>query len=327
MLPRSAKWGMNKKLKVLVYGAGAVGSTAGGFLSKDHEVTLLGRKKHLDAIRRTGLEISGIWGNFHFKKFTYETSASALIRKKPRYDLILVTVKSYDTAQAAKDISRLLGPKTLVLNLQNGIGNAEILRRRIPASRILSARVIFGTAMPEPGHIRITVMAEPTAIGEAFKKKLTPRVSEIVKVFSKAGFPSAAAPDVRSVLWAKVIYNCALNPLASLRNCHYGFLTEKQGTRDMMDRVIDEIYAVAKKAGVALTPPGAESYRRLFYSRLVARTYNHRPSMLQDLENGKQTEIEALSGEIARLGKRFRVETPMNAALARAIRVKEKTGL
>ncbi len=319
---------MSKKpLKILVFGAGAVGLTAGGFLSRHHEVTLLGRRKHLRAISRKGLKISGIWGNFHFKNFRYALRPSEISRQTAPFDLILVTVKSYDTLDTARQLRRLMGPGTLVLNLQNGIGNAEILRKHIPARKLLSGRVIFGAALPAPGHVKITVMAEPVAIGEAFGKKLTPRVRDIVKIFSRAGLAAEAVPDVRAVLWAKVIYNCALNPLCSLRNCHYGFLTEKQGTRDMMDQVIDEIYAVARKAGVSLKPSSPEAYRKLFYSRLVPRTYHHRPSMLQDLEAGKPTEIEALNGEIARLGKRYGVDTPMNAALARAIRTKEKNGL
>ena len=309
-------------MRVLVYGAGKVGSTAGGFLSRHHDVTFLGRRRHLGAIKKSGLHLSGIWGKFHFKKLKLETDFNRL-KKAPAFDLILVTVKSYGTPAAAKEIGKILKPHTLVLSLQNGLGNAEALARFIPKKQILAGRVIFGAAMPVPGHIKITVMAEPTAIGEAFGAKLTPRVKTIVKAFQKSGFPCAAAPDVQKVLWAKVVYNCALNPLASILNCHYGLLTESEKTRSVMNDVIAEIYAVAKRKKVKMNPSKPKAYEELFYSRLVPRTYLHRPSMLQDLEGGKRTEIGALNGAITKLGKSVKVKTPVNRFLEREILSRE----
>ncbi len=308
-------------MKVLIFGTGAVGSVFGGFLSRGHDVTLLGRKKHLDAIRKKGLKVSGIWGRFHFKNFSsFETSARVLAAEKKKFGLILVPVKCYDTLRAGRWAAKIGDRKTIVISLQNGLGNSEALRRFIPEKQLLAGRVIFGAAVPKPGHVKITVMAEPTAVGEAFSKKETARVREIARLFSKAGVPSVACADVRQKLWAKVIYNCALNPLASLLNCHYGKLTEEAWTKALMDQVIGEIYAIAKKARVGLFPKGAQDYKKLFYSKLVPRTYDHRPSMLQDLERGRRTEISALNGAIAKMGKKFKVGTPVNRLLATLIR-------
>lgn len=313
---------VSPRLRILIFGAGAVGSTFGGFLSRHHDVTLLGRPRHLKAIWNSGLLITGIWGRHHFKKFELATGASDLTGKK--FDLVLLTVKAYDTAKAAGQLKKILKNKPVVLSLQNGLGNIEALHAVFPPRQILAGRVIFGAILSKPGQVKITVMAHPTAIGETSVRKETPRVKALVRDFKKAGLPVAATPDIVSVLWAKVIYNCALNPLASLLGCRYGDLMEKEETRSVMNEVIAEIYDLARKMKVKLMPPAAEKYQKLFYSQLVPRTYHHYPSMLQDLRHGKRTEIDALSGAVTKLGEKYGVPVPVNALLAARIRKREK---
>ncbi len=311
-------------MKILVFGAGAIGSAFGGFLSKYHDVTLLGRLRHLRAIRSRGLEVSGIWGRHTFRNFRLETDFKNLVPQKPFFDLILVTVKSYDTYAAGRAVRKIAGPGTLVVSLQNGLGNIEALRRFLPSKQVLAGRVIFGVEVPGPGRIKITVIAAPTAVGETHVKRVTPRVRRLAKIFVQAGLPAVAVRDVESLLWAKVIYNCALNPLASLLECHYGLLAETGITRLVMEDVIREIYSVARCARVRLEPQDSGGYIRLFYRKLVPRTYHHHPSMLQDLQNGKPTEIGALNGAIVRLGRELGVGTPVNRALEFLIRRKER---
>lgn len=309
-------------MKILVFGAGAVGSTFGGFLSKSHEVTLLGRPRHLSAIQKQGLKLSGIWGKHHFKNFHYATDSKDLVRQS--FDLVLVTVKAYDTDKAAQQLKKIITRRTLILSLQNGLGNIEALQNYFPKNQILAGRVIFGAILSKPGQVKITVMANPTAIGETSVPKITPRVKNIVAAFKKAGLPVVTTPNVQSVLWTKVIYNCALNPLASLLDCHYGYLMEKEETRLVMDEVIFEIYDLASKMKVKLNPPSVEKYQKLFYTQSVPRTYHHHPSMLQDLRHGKRTEIDALNGQIAKLGEKHKVPTPVNALLTQMIHSRHK---
>ena len=310
-------------MKVLVFGAGAIGSAFGGFLSPFHDVTLLGRRPHLEKIREEGLQVSGIWGRHTFKNLRCENRFQSLRQADPFFDLVLVTVKSFDTEKAAAQIAEILGPQTLVLSLQNGLGNIERLCRMLPPPQVLVGRVIFGVTQDEPGKIRVTVIAEPTAVGEIRRKKITPRIRRLARLFSEAGLPTVPCRDIQSLLWVKVIYNSALNPLASLLECHYGLLGEKDLTRWAMEEIVHEIYAVAEKTGVHLHPARAEKYLRLFYSKLLPRTYDHRPSMLQDLEKGRRTEMDSLNGAIVRLGRREGVKTPMNRWLQRRIQEKE----
>lgn len=324
-------------MKILVFGAGAIGSAFGGFLSRQHKVTLLGRPSHLAAIGRRGLEVSGIWGRHTFRRLSIVTNSNVRdrhacplqISNLLPFDLILVTVKSYDTLHAARAIRKLLNPGTIVLSLQNGLGNIEALHRYLPKKQVLAGRVIFGVVttgcgIRSGGRICITVSAEPTAIGETCRREITPRVRALARLLAGSGIPAVPCRDIRALLWKKVIYNCALNPLAALLKTYYGFLGDNPVTRTVMEEVVREIYRVAAKARVRLEPGTVRGYLRLFYSKLLPSTYHHHPSMLQDLMRGKPTEIEALSGAVARLGLKYGVETPVNAYLARLIRKVER---
>lgn len=342
-------------MRILVFGAGAIGSMFGGFLSRRNDVTLLGRRRHLQAIRAKGLQVSGIWGRHTFKNLKTEWDFNRLLKSKSHFDLILVTVKSYDSLNAAKQIKRLLrnaakdsdsSPSrppherpaafgfrgATVVSIQNGLGNAEALLKSIPREQLLLGRVITGVEIPKPGAIKITVSADPVAMGR-ITSDLSPTSllhtgcgeGDVVKEFSRCGIPTVGSRDIQAVLWSKVIYNCALNPLASIYNCSYGALGESLETRKIMNEVIGEIYRVAAKAKVSLSPKTAAGYLNLFYSKLLPRTYHHRPSMLQDLEKGKRTEIDSMNGALVKLGRKLGVKTPMNQTLVKGIKEREKT--
>jgi 2-dehydropantoate 2-reductase len=125
------------------------------------------------------------------------------------------------------------------------------------------------------------------------------------------------------MLWGKVLYNAALNPLGALLGVHYGALAEHGDSRALMDLAIDESFAVAAAEAVTLTWPTAAAYRDEFYGRLVPATYDHRSSMLQDLERGRPTEVDAINGEVWRRGKRHGIVTPINEMLTRLIHLRE----
>lgn len=305
-------------MKILVFGAGAIGSAFGGFLSRDHDVTLLGRLWHLSAIRKHGLQVHGIWGRHRFRDLRLETQAERIFQASAFFDLILVTVKSYDTAWVARFLKHRISPPSLVLSLQNGIGNIETLHRFLPKEQVLAGRVIFGVEI-KPGKIKITVSADKTRIGETHSRKITKRVQFLARIFSKAGLPTEATADVQKYLWTKLIYNSALNPLASFLGVPYGFLSEYEPLRFLMNQIIHEAYLVGRRKRLKLTPQTAEGYLRLFYRKLVPSTYDHHPSMLQDLRRGKRTEIDALNGALVKLGKSLGLDTPFNQLMVSLI--------
>lgn len=310
-------------MEVLVYGAGAIGSVFGGFLSRNHNVALLGRPWHLHEVRRLGLQVNGIWGSHTFTKLELCSEAKLLRSRKPRFDLILCTVMANDTAAAAKEIKRIAKDRALVLSLQNGYGNIEALSAEIPIGRILAGRVIFGAELA-PGTATVTVSAGDVLIGEAGKSKSLERAERITQQLTECGIKAKAVPDIHRHLWAKLAYNCALNGLATLLDIPYGKLLLTPETKELMKAIVEEIYAVAKKRKVELEPATAQGYLQRLFKKLIPVTSAHYPSMHYRIRHGHRTEIDQMNGAIVALGKKHRVPTPINALVAQLVKAKER---
>lgn len=308
-------------MNILVYGAGAIGSVIGGFLaSGGHTVSFLGRIWHMEKVREVGLFITGIWGE-HLVDNIESYTEFAQIPADSDFDLILITVKSYDTERAGREVKNLIKENTLVLHLQNGLGNAEKLLNYISQDKLITGRVIFGVEI-EPGVVKVTVSADEIVLG-TFGTVPAPTIKEMSDIFSRAGLPARLSTSIDKHLWAKALYNCALNPLATILEVPYGFLAENEYTKEIMDKVIEEIYQVGGELKVDFKPPTAEEYKEQFYSKLVPATAEHHASMFQDIKRGKPTEIEALNGAISAYGEKYGVDTPYNTLLTNLIKAKE----
>ena len=311
-------------MKVLIFGAGGVGSVIGGFLARTgHDVSLLGRPWHLDQVEKQGLVITGIWGDYRIKAIELYRDVQEIQAKKLSFDLIILTVKAYDTQTATKELKGLMDEKTMLLSFQNGLGNIEtILKEGIPPQNYLAGRVIFGVDL-NPGIAKVTVAAEDTLVGALPGVETKMSAFQMERVLNAAKIPARAVPDIVTHLWAKVIYNCALNGLCSLREIPYGKILESEDTRDAMKRIIRECYAVGLKKRVTLHPPSEEGFIDLMLQKWIPATAAHYPSMLQDLKRGKRTDIDALNGAISRLGKDFGIPTPENDQISQRIHAKE----
>ncbi len=310
-------------MRILVMGAGALGSVAGGFLAAaGHEVYLIGRPAHVAAITTGGLFIEGIWGNHHILSLKAFTRAEDVPRVD--FDLILIVVKSYDTREAVRLISPLASLRTWVCSYQNGLGNAELIAREIGWERVLGARVIYGARMVEPGRVEVTVIAAPTAIG-GYQRNIRSEAAacQMAESMNAAGLPTVATDRIQTILWSKVAYNCALNPLSALLNVPYGALAENSDTRDVMNDVIQELYQVAEAMNISLEPSTAEDYLDAFYNQMLPPTAAHYASMREDLLLGRRTEIDALNGAIARFGTENNITCPVNALLTSLIHARE----
>lgn len=312
------------KQRILVAGAGALGSVFGGFLRRaGHAVTLLGRAPHVDAIAARGLDIDGIWGEHHVDGFAVATEAAQIAEQ---FDVVLLTVKSFDTAAMAAAVRPLLRDDGFVISLQNGLGNVEAAEAELGAPRTLGARVIFGAEIRAAGRVHVSVIADPNAVGSldvAADARREAAARDWARRFDDAGIPSVYTDDLPSRLWAKVLYNAALNPLGALLGVHYGALPERPQSRAIMDDVIEEAFGVARADGATFPWATVDDYRREFYGRLVPATYDHRPSMLQDLEAGRRTEIDAINGEVVRRGARHAIPTPVNTTLTRLVQLRQ----
>ena len=310
-------------MNILVMGAGAVGSVFGGFLAKaGHQVSLVGRAPHMAAIRDQGLCIQGIWGEHLIGNLPAFTTTTELPQQD--LDLVLITTKSYDTEQAAMQILPLLSEETLVLSIQNGLGNVEAISRIVGEHRTVGGRVIFGVETIAPGRVEVTVYADKVMLGSHTGEVDHKRIEETADAFARAGIPTEATGEIDKFIWGKLLYSCCLNPLSALLEVAYGELSEHVETRAIMTSVIEEIFAVARRKGIALAWDSPLEYQKLLFERLIPDTCSHHASMLQDVRRGKRTEIDSLNGAVARLGEDAGLPTPVNRMLTQLVKAKEQ---
>jgi 2-dehydropantoate 2-reductase len=228
-----------------------------------------------------------------------------------------VLVKATDTAAAASGLPTLLGSDAPALSLQNGLGNIEALTAVLGADRVLGGVSSQGATTLGVGHVRHAGFG-PTSLAEACGG-LAARAKTIAAMLDRAGLNATAYPDPAPLIWGKLIANAAINPLGALLRCENGQTVERPAARRLFVRLAKETGAVARALNVTLPfddpVAHAESIARI--------TSKNRNSMLQDVENGRRTEIDAINGAIARLGALHHVPTPLNATIATLIRALE----
>jgi 2-dehydropantoate 2-reductase len=293
-------------MNIAVMGAGAVGCYYGGMLARaGHEVVLIGRPQHVEAIDRSGLRLEA--QSFDERiPLAASTQASAVQGAK----LVLFCVKSTDTQSAALEIKPFLAPDTLVLSLQNGVENADEVRKVI-AQPVAAAVVYVATEMAGPGHVRHhgrgELVIEPSSAS-----------AEVAQALIAAGVPTEISDNVRGALWAKLILNCAYNALSAITQLPYGRLVKGEGVTTVMRDIVDECLAVAKADGVTI--PGDIDKAVRMIAETMPGQYS---STAQDLSRGKRSEIDHLNGLIVRRGDALGVATPSNRLLHTLVKLIE----
>jgi len=314
-------------MNFLIYGAGALGQAIGCMLSASGQhVDLILRDRFWKAISEKGLSVEGIFGTYTAAPNTLDLYTD--IRQTTKnYDYVLITTKSYDTEFAVNEIDTLAHRALSVVSMQNGCGNLEKLVNTFGTKKILGARVITGFEITTPGIVNITVSADSIHIGSSRNGTITDEADRLANCIKNAGHPCEAVEDIHQSLFAKLLYNCTLNPLGAILGVHYGALVEKEETRQIMDQVIEETFDVIHALGGKTPWPDARTYKNIFYKTLIPATYNHRPSMLQDIEAGKPTEVDSLIGYVSRKGKQYNITTPTCDMLTALVQFKEsRTG-
>ena len=297
-------------MKIAVMGAGAVGCYYGGMLSRaGHDVVLIGRLRHTEAINRDGLRLE-----------TASFSESVRIDARTESsgtkeaDVVLCCVKTSDTTEAALNMAPFLKPDAVVVSLQNGIENPDLLRAQLRQD-VLPAAVYVATEMAGDGHVRHHGGGQ-LVIG------LSPRSSEVADMFVGAGIPVEISENIQGVLWTKLIINCAYNALSAITALPYGKLVQHAGAEQVLRDVVDECLAVAEKAGV--TPVGDvwEGVQRI--PRIMA---NQTSSTAQDLKRGRKSEIDHLNGCIVRKGEELGIPIHVNRTLHTLVKILESHSL
>ncbi len=307
-----------RKFKIAIMGAGAIGSVIGGMLAKnEHKVTLVGRKLHIDEIRKNGLHISGIWGDFTVHELNAVTEPP-----NEHKDIIFLTVKSFDTVGAATEAMPMIGQSTVVVSVQNGLGNIETLVGTFGKEKIIGGMAIFGAVLPEPGNVKVTVIASETLVGEP-DGSLTSRVKEIAGMLDSSGIPAKASDNIMRDIWQKALYNIALNPLSAIFEVSYGEIADNPHTRLLAKHMISEAFQVARASGQSLGVSTADEYLEILWNQKLPPTRDHKSSMLQDILRGKRTEIDYINGAVVRIGAEHGIETPYNNAIVSMVKAKE----
>ena len=315
-------------MRLLIYGAGALGQALGCMLAAaGHRVDLIIRPRFLDALHAEGLRVSGIFGEFRADPGRLGLLTDLHELDGRDYDFILLTTKTYDTTTALEAIAGLAACRCPVVSMQNGCGNVEQVLAVFGHERTLGARVITGFALAGPGLSTITVCADAIHLGPSGGGIIPKSATRLAEALAQAGHPTVAVDDIHPSLFAKLLYNCTLNPLGALLGVHYGALGEREETRQVMNQVIEETWTVIAALGGHTPWASPAAYREVFYSTLLPATFDHRASMLQDLENGKPTEVEALVGYVTAQGRRLGVATPSCELLTNLVKFKEAQGL
>ncbi len=300
-------------MRICILGAGALGSTFGAWLSEaGHDTWLLNRPNaHIEAIGRDGLEVETPDGSRRV-----QVRAAVAAEAIGVVDLVVVLVKSFATAEAMTQARALVGPETLVLSLQNGLGHEELLAGIVGRERVIAGKTYVGGVLLGPGRIRSGVVGKQTLIGE-LDGQVTPRVQAVAEAFGGAGLATTVSANIRGTLWDKLQVNVATGALTGITQLTYGQLYSEPSLRDIALQAVAEAIAVARAAGVELGLQEPEAAWQLAREGLAP---SFKTSMLQSLQKGSITEIDFINGAVVRLGQQYRVPTPVNATLVACIK-------
>ena len=305
-------------MKVTIAGSGAMGCRFGGALQvAGHEVVLLdGWPEHVAAINSGGLRISDETGSRAVR-----VPAALFPAPADPADLVIVFTKATATASAAAAAAGAIGPSTLVLTLQNGLGNIEVLRSYVPESRLLAGTTTLGTELLGPGHIRARGSGE-TVLG-ALGPGPSDHAERTVLTLSAAGLPARVAADALAVIWAKVAFNCVMISVCAIASIPVSALARYDGFDALASSILREVAAVAAAEGVAVDIAAALRLMKAQFD--PAASGSHLASTLQDLMNGRPTEIAQLNGAIAARAQAHAIEAPLNALIAQLVGLLEAT--
>ena len=304
-------------MRVLVMGAGAVGGYYGAALAeRGHAVTFVARGAHLRAMRERGLTVKsgGRVTVLHPVDAVAEPSASG-----GELDLVLFTVKGYDTDAAAAALRPALGARTVVLTLQNGIDSEARLSVALGAERLLVGTTLIATTIAEPGVIEQANPIRRIELGEP-SGAVTARVELIAAALRDAGVDVSVTSDVRRAVWEKFV---RLAPGATLATACHATIGEVRTTPEgaaLYRALIAETVAVGRAAGVALPTDAVETAVRL----IQALPADMRTSMQLDFERRRRVELEELTGAVVRLGRRLGVPTPVYDVLCAVLEVRAR---
>lgn len=303
-------------MKITVVGPGALGCLIAALLrhkTKDDIWLLDEFADRAKKISLEGIKVEGMSG-----PLTVKVNVTANVEEIGPCDLVILCVKSYSTEDACKGIKDLVSEKTGVLTLQNGIGNVQILNDHFGPDRVIAGITNHGSTLVGTAHVRHAGKGD-TVIGRADGRVLG-AIREVAGILTKTGFETKVSKDIDSVIWSKLIVNVGINALTAITRLNNGALIEHEECRQILRSAVQEAVKVVKRKRI-----------RLLYDDPIQKvesvcraTSSNVSSMLQDILNGKRTEIDFINGAIIRQAKALNIPTPVNEVLANLVKTIEK---
>ena len=293
-----------------IVGSGAVGGYFGAKLARSgQEVTFIARGAHLEAIRAHGLRIQSA----KLGDFVVRAAAASDSEKVGAVDVVLFTVKAYDNDQALRLLPPLIGPKTVVLTLQNGVDSVDDVARVVGEEHVLGGTTYVATALESPGVIVQTGVHRSIIFGEVFasRGRITPRVEAIADVMTPADIIVTTVEDGRVPIWDKFVYLAPFSGFTGAARLPIGGIWGDPQVREMFYAAAREIAALASAEGVQISPDRFERLQE-YMDSIPPST---RSSLLIDLEMGKRIEVHALQGAAVRRAAKHGIAMPVIAAL------------
>ena len=287
---------MMKFHKIFLLGAGAIGNFYGALLSKKSDVTLLGEREHIKKINSEGLKVK-----IGEKEEIFKIKGKEKIENIPPKTLILLTTKVHQSTGAIKSIKNLIRKDTIILILQNGLGNEDLVKRIIGKKCKVERGIVYSASeFLKPGKIKVWPKKTILPLNKIGK--------EIAEIFKEAGLMVELTKEIKKEIWKKLVVNCVLGPLAALfkiRNNEVASMPLKR----VRELLIKECLEAARAEGINING----NFKKEFEEKIS--TYTNYPSMCQDIMKGKKTEIDFLNGKIIELAKKHKIQTPANEVI------------
>lgn len=291
-------------MNILIYGIGGVGGYFGGKLAQTgHNVTFIARGAHLEAIKKSGLTVKSVNGDFTAKPDLATDNLSEI----PKPDLVILGVKSWQVSASAKALQPYLTPESVILPLQNGADNIEKLLKIVPKNQVLGGLCRIISYIKEPGVVEHPAFEPNVVFGEIDNSK-SDRVLAIKDVFDEAGFTNKIADDIEAEIWKKFLFICTISGLGGLIRVPIGKIRESEYLYKVMQDTASEILAVAKAKGINISKTDVENTFKGINNQNPETT----ASTQRDIMDGKPSELENFNGYIVNQGLELGIPTPAN---------------
>lgn len=304
-------------MRIAVFGTGGVGGYFGGRLAQaGHNVTFIARGAHLEAIRRDGLRVESLAGDFHVAPADATADASAV----GAVDLVLVGVKAPQVPEAARDIRSMVGAETVVLPLQNGVEAADQLVGVLGSKPVVGGLCKLIAMIGGPGRIRHLGMPPQIVFGE-LDNRPSERIARIKSLFDECqGVEARVAEDIHAALWGKFLFIAAFSGVGAVTRVPAGVMRSVPETRQLIQEAMNEIRALALAQGVRL----ADDVVARSMAAVDALPSEGTASMQRDIMAGRPSELSAQNGAVVRLAAEAGISVPVNGFLYRALIAQEK---